>query len=126
MTICDLKALRNEADVEQSFVRPLLKLLGYSDTAIIPKASLDALDVRGMRGQKQAKYRPDFALQVEDRLRFLIEAKAPSENLDERMAAARIRHSSKRNAEGQDHRPILAHKGAPQNALPIDLRCSSY
>lgn len=83
MIICDIKALRNEADVEQSFVRPLLKLLGYSDTAIIPKASLDALDVRGMRGQKQAKYRPDFALQVGSSLRFLIEAKAPSEDLDE-------------------------------------------
>ena len=79
----DLSALRNEADVEQIFVRPLLKAIGYKDTEIISKTSLDLLDVKGMRGQKQAKYKPDFALKVGKELRYLVEAKAPSENLDD-------------------------------------------
>ena len=81
--ICNLASLRNEADVEQAFVRRLLECLGFTDEEIIPKASLDALDVKGMRGLKQAKYKPDFGLSPEGKLSYLIEAKDPSEKLDD-------------------------------------------
>lgn len=81
--ICERASLRNEADVEQVFVRRLLERLGYSDAEIVPKASLDALGVKGVRGIRQAKYKPDFALKPQGRLRFLIEAKAPNEPLED-------------------------------------------
>ena len=34
---CDHSDLRNEADVEQNFVRRLIETLGYSDKVIRPK-----------------------------------------------------------------------------------------
>jgi type I restriction enzyme M protein len=55
---CDAADLRNEADVEQNFVRRLLEDLGYSDAEILPKQSLDELTVGGMRGHPQERYRP--------------------------------------------------------------------
>jgi type I restriction enzyme M protein len=78
-----MDALRNEADVEQNFVRRLIENIGYEDHDVIPKERLELLSVKGLRGLKQAKYRPDFALTVSGKVRFLIEAKSPSENLDD-------------------------------------------
>jgi type I restriction enzyme M protein len=80
---CAYNTLLNEADVEQNFVRRLLEDLGYNDREIRPKDSLRALTIGGMRGRRQALYRPDFALLVNGSVRCLIEAKEPSANLDE-------------------------------------------
>lgn len=78
---CQLDDLKNEADVEQSFLRRFLEYAGYTDRTIRSKASLANLSVNGMRGQ-QANYRPDFALKVNHHVRWILEAKAPGENLD--------------------------------------------
>ena len=78
---CDIDVLRNEADVEQNFVRRLLEDLGYSDAEILPKHSIDSLSV-SMRGHAQAKYKPDFGLKVKRKIRWIVEAKARSESLD--------------------------------------------
>ena len=78
---CRLDDLKNEADVEQAFLRRLLESLGYDDNAIRPKHSLTKLTVGGMKGQS-ANYRPDFALKVGLHVRWIVEAKAPGENLD--------------------------------------------
>lgn len=80
---CDISALRNEADVEQSFVRRLLESLGYADEEILPKNSLKELAVGGgMRGHPRGNYRPDFGLRVGRTVRWIVEAKAPGEDLD--------------------------------------------
>lgn len=79
--LCRLADLKNEADVEQAFMRRLLELLGYSDSQIRPKNSLTELTVGGMSGQS-ANYRPDFALKTGHHVRWIVEAKAPRETLD--------------------------------------------
>lgn len=78
---CQLADLKNEADVEQSFARRLIEFLGYSDSQIRPKDSLTQLTVGGMRGV-EAQYRPDFAIKVNEKVRWIYEAKSPNENLD--------------------------------------------
>jgi type I restriction enzyme M protein len=79
---CTLGSLRNEADVEQNFVRRLLEDFGYSDSEIVPKQSLEALTIGGMRGHPQALYKPDFGLRVKKKVRWIVEAKARTETLD--------------------------------------------
>ena len=77
---CEIADLRNEADVEQIFARRFIESLGYSDRAIRPKAALEELTVGSLNGTEQ--YRPDFAIKAAGHIRWIIEAKAPSENLD--------------------------------------------
>ena len=78
---CDLSDLRNEADVEQSFVRRFLESLGYSDNEILPKNALKDMAVGGMRGHPRGNYRPDFGLRLGRKVRWIVEAKAPGEDL---------------------------------------------
>ncbi len=80
---CSIEVLRNEADVEQNFVRRLLEDLGYSDAEILPKQSLDALAIGGMRGHPKRNYKPDFGVRVKRKVRWIVEAKARAENLTE-------------------------------------------
>jgi type I restriction enzyme M protein len=77
---CEFDDLSNEADVEQIFVRRLIEFLGYQDNQIRPKDSLTKLIVGGMRG-KTAIYKPDFAMKLNDKVRWIFEAKSPAENL---------------------------------------------
>ncbi len=79
---CSIDTLRNEADVEQNFARRLLEDLGYSDSEIMPKQSLDALRVGGMRGHPQKKYKPDFGLRANRKVRWIVEVKTRDESLD--------------------------------------------
>lgn len=72
--------LSNEASVEQFFVSRLLEDLGYTDAQIRPKTSLSELAVH--HGRSTKKWRPDYAIEVKGRIRWIIEAKAPSESLD--------------------------------------------
>ena len=83
---CDSRDLRNEADVEQNFIRRLLEALGYSDRAIRPKEALEKLLLGG--GGNQGLHRPDFALKVAGHIRWIVEAKAPGVNLDNHFAQA--------------------------------------
>lgn len=78
---CRADDLINEADVEQIFLRRLIEYIGYEDHQVRPKDSLTQLTVGGMRGN-EAQYRPDFAVKIGDHVRWIVEAKSPSENLD--------------------------------------------
>lgn len=76
-----LSDLGNEATVEQFFVNRLLPDLGYADNQIKPKTSLQSLTVHS--GRRAGKYKPDYALEVAGKIRWVIDAKATGENLDE-------------------------------------------
>jgi type I restriction enzyme M protein len=105
---CTLSSLRNEADVEQNFVRRLLGDLGYSDTEILPRQSLDALTIGGMRGHPQALYKPDFGLRVKRRVRWLVEAKTRGENLDKHEWQPRA-YCVLLNGTAKGERPVKYH-----------------
>ncbi len=77
---CEHSDLRNEADVEQNFARRLIEALGYPDKAIRPKAALEDLSVGSI--SEKGMYRPDFAMKAAGHIRWILEAKAPSEKLD--------------------------------------------
>lgn len=102
---CSYDTLHNEADVEQNFVRRMLEDLGYNDREIRPKDSLRALTVGGMRGRRQALYRPDFALLVTGAVRCLVEAKEPGTNLDDHEWQVRA-YAVLLNGEVSDERPV--------------------
>ena len=55
---CALSTLRNESDVEQSFIRPLLEDLGYTADHIETKATIQGENIG--KGRKPRTYRPDF------------------------------------------------------------------
>jgi len=101
---CRLADLKNEADVEQAFMRRLLEHLGYTDNQIRPKDSLTTLTVGGMRGQS-ANYRPDFALKIVQHVRWIVEAKAPDENLDKHIWQPRG-YCTLLNGEYRDDNPV--------------------
>ena len=83
---CDHGTLRNEADVEQNFARRLIEALGYSDTAIRPKAALEELSVGDVGDARQ--HRPDFAVKAAGHIRWVLEAKAPGVRLDKHVGQA--------------------------------------
>lgn len=76
---CSVSDLTNEATVEQFFVSRLLESLGYADRQIKPKTSLDLLTVS--EGSRKLKYKPDYAISVANKIRWIVEVKAPSEAL---------------------------------------------
>jgi type I restriction enzyme M protein len=78
---CELDNLSNEASVEQFFVSRLLPDLGYRDHQIKPKTSLQELVVS--LGVRRMKYKPDYALEVGHRVRWVLDAKSPDESLDD-------------------------------------------
>ncbi|GMA42432.1 type I restriction enzyme HsdR N-terminal domain-containing protein [Mobilicoccus caccae] len=76
-----LADLGNEATVEQFFVARLLKDLGYKDGQIKPKATIDELKIS--KGRKSEKWRPDYAVTVGAKVRWICEAKGVEEDLDD-------------------------------------------
>jgi len=78
---CRRRDLSNEASVEQFFVNRLLADLGYEDRQIKPKQSLQELRIS--LGRRRLLYRPDYALEVDGTLRWIIDAKATTESLDD-------------------------------------------
>lgn len=76
-----LADLGNEATVEQFFVARLLKDLGYKDGQIKPKATIDELKIS--KGRKREKWRPDYAVTVGAKVRWICEAKGVEEDLDD-------------------------------------------
>ncbi len=77
---CLLSDLDNEASVEQFFASRLLTRLGYRDSQIAPKASLETLSVS--QGRRKVNYRPDYALKCRGKVRWVCDAKAVTESLD--------------------------------------------
>ncbi|MDQ3131543.1 MAG: N-6 DNA methylase [Acidobacteriota bacterium] len=101
---CRLDVLLNEADVEQVFLRRLLEHLGYKDNQIRPKESLTKLIVGGMRGQS-SNYRPDFALKINYQVRWISEAKSPTESLDKHIWQPRG-YCTLLNGQYKDENPV--------------------
>jgi len=81
-TICDPLDLKNESDVEMFFLLPLLKHLGYANKQIKNKKTLKELGVRKSPRGKEHLYRPDALVAASKSAQFIVEAKSPSENLD--------------------------------------------
>ena len=77
---CDQEDLHNEADVEQIFARRFIESLGYPDSAIRPKDALERLTVGNVGDERL--HRPDFAIKSGGHIRWIVEAKAPGERLD--------------------------------------------
>ncbi|WP_048726860.1 N-6 DNA methylase [Kytococcus sedentarius] len=78
---CSLDDLDNEASVEQFFVSRLLEDMGFRDSQIAPKASLEELAVS--QGRRKSKYRPDYAIKYRGKVRWILDAKAVGEDLAE-------------------------------------------
>lgn len=78
---CRFSDLGNEASVETFFLSRLLPDLGYKDSQIKPKKSLQSLAVG--RGRKKEKYKPDYALFYRGAPRCIVDAKGINEKLDD-------------------------------------------
>ncbi len=77
---CSLSDLTNEASVETWFIDPLLKALGYTSADIALKTSIR--EYRVGRGSKSELYKPDYILSVGGIPSVVIDAKAPSEDIE--------------------------------------------
>ena len=100
---CERTVLGNEASVEQFFVNRLISALGYSDNQVRPKESLAELMVN--QGTTRKKYRPDYALEVDGTVRWVVEAKAASENLESFVGQA-ASYCHQINASHRDGNPV--------------------
>lgn len=100
---CERAVLGNEASVEQFFVNRLISALGYADNQVRPKESLAELMVN--QGRTRKKYRPDYALEVDGTVRWVIEAKATSESLDPFVGQA-ASYCHQINASHRDGNPV--------------------
>ena len=78
---CDRADLGNESSVETFFAARMLAALGFSDSQIRTKESIEELTVS--RGRKRVKYRPDYVIMIQRRPRVVIDAKATTESLDD-------------------------------------------
>ena len=78
---CNFDDLKNESDVEQFFVIRLLTYLGYGDSTIKTKKSLDELVIS--RGSRSEKYKPDYVCFHKNKPKIIIDAKSPTEVIDE-------------------------------------------
>lgn len=77
---CSKAVLHNEANVEDFFVLPLLKDLGYANEEIRPKESL--MEITVARGHAKEQYRPDYALICHGTPRWVLDAKTPGGDMD--------------------------------------------
>ena len=100
---CEDSDLRNEEDVVQNFARRFIEALGYSDSAIRPKTSLEQLSV-GSIGEDRF-HRPDFAMKSGGHIRWILEAKAPGENLARHFDQANGYCQSLNNSYSR-HKPV--------------------
>jgi type I restriction enzyme M protein len=78
---CRSEDLGNEASVESFFVMRLIDALGYKDAEVRTKNAIDELKVG--KGRRKEPYRPDFLLFCKRKPRWIIDAKATSENPDD-------------------------------------------
>lgn len=81
---CDSNNFHNESDVEQFFIIPLLKDLGFTDDYIRTKKSIFEFEID--KGKKRRLYKPDYILYLDKKQTkpiILIDAKHPYENPEE-------------------------------------------
>jgi type I restriction enzyme M protein len=103
--VFDSKHLKTEADVENFFVVPLLRKLGFSTAQIKGKHSLSALSVRSVKGTGKQNYKPDFAIVIKAKVRLIIEAKGSHESLDKHIQQPR-EYSAILNGEKENDKPV--------------------
>ena len=88
---CNLNALRNESDVEQSFLRPLLEEMGYTADFIATKSTLPEKNI-GKRS-KPRPYRPDFICYADKHHQqpvLIIDAKNPKGDVEDGISDAQL------------------------------------
>jgi type I restriction enzyme M protein len=79
---CALSDLGNEASVESFFALRLLKDLGYKDSQIKTKESIEEITV-SLGGRKEQPYKPDYVMVLGGSPRWLLDAKRTDEDLDD-------------------------------------------
>jgi len=88
---CKFKNLRNESDVEQNFLVPLLEDLGYTEDYRSSKETTQEVVVG--KGKRRRAYRPDFICYSDKRhLRpvLVIDAKHPVKSAEEGVDDAQL------------------------------------
>lgn len=117
---CRIADLGNEASVEQFFVSRMLAALGYLDEQIAPKTTLSELAVS--RGRRKVNFRPDYALKLNGSVRWVLDAKATSESLDDWVGqCASYCLELNRMIEGQPVRYFVLTNGVATRLYQWDL-----
>lgn len=89
---CNIRNLRNESDVEQFLVLPLLTHLGYAPDYLETKTSIDAISIGKGRKKKRA-YVPDYlAYTARNRRKpvLVIDAKHPNDSAEQGVHDAQL------------------------------------
>lgn len=102
---CNADDLTSEAYVESLFCDRLFAYLGYDDGHIKRKDSLAELTIGGLRNVPQRLYRPDYAFKKRGRIRWILDAKSPLEDLEQHQWQPRA-YSALINGEYRDSNPI--------------------
>lgn len=79
---CFWRDLSNESSVEDFFILPLLKNLGYRNEDVRTKHSIQEITVSKRGGRDKESFKPDFVLVVKDAPRVVIDAKATDVDID--------------------------------------------
>lgn len=123
---CSLKELRNESDVEQKLVWPLLTTahpdgLGFSASDILTKANIRRLEIG--KGDHRRLYFPDYVVVLAGLPLLVVEAKAPGESLDGALDEARL-YANELNARFpagiNPCRRVIASDGHKVVSAPVD------
>lgn len=77
---CNIQDLTNESSVEQFFVIRLLSDLGFKDSEIKTKKAIKELVIG--KGSTKENYKPDYAIKINGRIRIILDAKDPNEDID--------------------------------------------
>ncbi len=88
---CELGMLANESDVEQFFVAPLLRDLGYGPEHLQTKATIQPVNIG--KGRKKRPYVPDYLAYVnrsKDKAVLVIDAKHPKESAESGVEDAQL------------------------------------
>ncbi len=78
---CDFDDLTNEASVEAFFINPMLRDLGYPNKNIKTKESISKLKLS--KGSSSFYYKPDYCLTFDGAPRIIIDAKTPTEKIED-------------------------------------------
>jgi len=70
-----------EDSVREVLILPLLKELGYDNSTIVRSRTFTNPIVKIASGKRQLQQTPDYLLKVEDKYAWVLDAKAPNENI---------------------------------------------
>lgn len=88
---CSRSSLKNESDVEQFFVLPLLAELGFTPEYLETKATIPATSIG--KGKKRRSYVPDYqgyTRKAKQKPVLILDAKHPNESVDEGVNDAQL------------------------------------